>query len=435
MFSPDYVWAKVVAYLESLLGPVAVETYLDDAKVIDFNDENLIIYSPSEFRRRTIREKFSAYIQDALKVLFSSTAKLIVYGDEELEEKKHIEETPEAVSQYTFENFVSGESNRLAYSAARTAAGSPGQIFNPLFIYGPPGVGKTHLLYSIAAKVRQERKSANVVFMKCEEFTNELISAIQKNKAEAFRTKYRFCDLFIIDDIQFIAGKESTQEEFFNTFNSLYEAQKQIVVSSDRKPSDMPTLEDRLRSRFEGGLIAEIKAPDLETRKEILKVKAKQMQLPLSDDICSYIAQNVTENVRQLEGVLKTLLAYRSLDNMPFDVAHVEPIVSGFAVSPRTAVPSVDLIVSTVCRYYSVDAAAMIGKNRKRNISDARNIAMYLLRDLRHMSFPDIGKAFSRDHTSVLHSVKVVEKLIRDNNEILIKQVAEIKETIENANM
>lgn len=435
MYSSDYVWGKVLSHIEAQLGSVTAATYLEDAKVVEYTDEKLVLYSPSELRQKIIRESLSGHIEDALREQFASHAKLYVYGNADLE-KHEKEETPGSIDdfppEYTFEHYISGNTNLLAYQASLAVAHSPGQEYNPLFIYGPTGVGKTHLLYSIASELRKQNDDAQIVFIKGEEFVNELIASIASNKSNEFRNKFRRCNLLLIDDIHFIAGKEATQEEFFNTFNALYEGRNQIVVTSDRRPSDMPTLESRLRSRFEGGLIAEIKAPDFEMRSRILKKKATEMQLPLSNSMCDYIAANVTENVRQLEGILKTLLAFRSLGNMPLDLEHIKPIVGNFTAK-RTAVPSIDQIVSAVCSYYEVEESVLRSPVKKRNITDARNIAMYLLRDLRHMSYPDIAKEFNRDHTSILHSVKVVERKIQAKDSLLISQIAEIKDNIINS--
>ncbi|MGM9584871.1 MAG: DnaA ATPase domain-containing protein, partial [Faecousia sp.] len=249
MYSSAYVWAKVLSHMEERLGSVTVSAWFDDAEVVELNESNLILYSPSDFRREIIRRRCTDYVQDALKEIFNSDAKLLVFGDAERDNYLKKEKPATAMDfnpQFTFDNFVVGPSNRFAHSASIAVSKNPGQVYNPLFIYGPSGVGKTHLLYAIANGIRRSNPDANIVYIKGDEFTNELIAAIAGGKNVEFRSKYRESDLFLIDDIQFIAGRESTQEEFFHTFNKLYEEHKQIVMTSDRKPGDMLTLEDRL---------------------------------------------------------------------------------------------------------------------------------------------------------------------------------------------
>ena len=298
MYSSDFVWAKIVSFLEDRLGDITVSAWFDDAKVVELTEDHLIIYSPSDFRRDVIRTRAAGHIQDALKEVFNSDAKLVVYGDEEMDNFRNKDKKNQTAMdfnpQFSFENFVVGPSNRFAHGAAVAVTNNPGQVYNPLFIYGPPGVGKTHLLYAIANGIRRGKPDANIVYIKGDQFTNELITAIQTGKNIEFRNKYREADLFLIDDIQFIAGKESTQEEFFHTFNKLYEEHKQIVMTSDRKPGDMQTLQDRLRGRFEWGLLADVQPPDYETRMAIIKNKAISLGLELPDDVCNYIANNVT---------------------------------------------------------------------------------------------------------------------------------------------
>lgn len=431
MYSPDYVWVKIAAYLESQLGQAAVAAYLEDTEVIDYSENNLVLYSPSELKREIIRKRLEPYIRDGLKVLFDSDAALLVRDTPT--PAPHVPDSDTEFSpRLTFGTFITGASNQLACRAALAAARTPGTVFNPLFIYGPSGVGKTHLLHAIASELRRNSPEARIVYNTCEQFVNEMIASITKNTSVQFREKFRRCDVLLIDDIQFIAGKESTQEEFFNTFNALYIAGKQIVITSDRKPGDMITLENRLRSRFEGGLITQILPPDLQTRLDFLHWKADQLTLPLGEDIYGYIAGCITENIRQLEGVLNTLLAYHNLGGMPLDKEHIIPIVSTFTSQPKTEVPSTRLILDTVCSYFSIERQALCGADRKRSVSDARKLAMYLLRQIRHMTLPDIGKEFGRDHTTVLHALRDVEqKAARD--EALGGKIADITETIEKA--
>ena len=433
MYSSAYVWAKVLSHMEERLGSVTLSACFDDAEVVELNEDNLILYSPSDFRRDIIQRRYTGYIQDALKEIFNSDAKLLVLGDEELNARKTRGKTPHSMDfdpQFTFDNFVVGPSNRFAHSAAIAVSKTPGQVYNPLFIYGPPGVGKTHLLYAIANGIRKQNPSANIVYIKGDQFTNELIAAIQSGKNIEFRSKYREADLFLVDDIQFIAGKESTQEEFFHTFNKLYEEHKQIVLTSDRKPDDMLTLEDRLRSRFLWGLTADINPPDYETRVAILKNKAQQLGLSLDDDVCNYIAINITNNVRQIEGTVKKILAYRDLNNMPLDLPNISRAIDDMFKSEGNALPTPSLIISQVCKFYNVDEAILRSTKKSKGVAEPRQIAMYLIRKLTNLSLPDIGREFARDHTTVIYAVDKITNALKNGDTNLQNNIRDITANI-----
>ena len=416
------LWSAV-ADRETITGPIEAKVTADRA----------LQYSPSEFRREVIRRRCAQYIQDALKEIFNSDAKLIVYDDNELNTYINKGKDTRAMDfnpQFSFENFVVGGSNRFACSAALAVASHPGDVYNPLFIYGPPGVGKTHLLYAIANGIRQTNPDANIVYIKGDQFTNELIDAIKTGKNIEFRSKYREADLFLIDDVQFIAGKESTQEEFFHTFNKLYEEHKQIVMTSDRKPSDMLTLEDRLRTRFEWGLIADIEPPDYETRMAIIKRKAAHLGLELPEDVLNYIAININKNVRQIEGTVKKIKAYRDLNNMPMDLQHISRAINDMFKSEGSALPTPGLIISQVCKFYSVDETVLRGTLKNKGTSEARQVAMYLVRQLTNLSLPDIGTEFGRDHTTVLYAIRKVEVELKKGNEQLQNNIRDITANI-----
>ncbi len=433
MYSSAYVWAKVVNHIEERLDPIIVSGWLDDAELVELNEETLILYSPSDFRREIIRRRCAPYIHDALKEVFNSDAKLMVLDDKELDAYKNRGKKKPSMDfnpQFTFDSFVVGPSNRFAHGAAIAVANHPGDVYNPLFIYGPPGIGKTHLLYAIANGIRKQKPDANIVYIKGDQFTIELIQAIQSGKNIEFRSKYREADLFLIDDVQFIAGKESTQEEFFHTFNKLYEEHKQIVMTSDRKPSDMPTLEDRLRSRFEWGLLADIQPPDYETRMAILKNKARSLGLDLPEDVCEYIAININKNVRQIEGTVKKIMAYRDLSGMAITLENVTRVISDMFKAEGNSLPTPGLIISQVCKFYNVDETVLRGSNKSKGTSEARQVAMYLVRQLTNLSLPDIGQEFGRDHSTALYNIRKVEVELKKGNDTLQNSIRDITANI-----
>ena len=434
MFASAYfVWAKILNFLEEHMDAVTVSTWFDDVEIVELTEEQLVIHSPLEFHREIIASRYAGHIQDALKEIFNSDARLVVLSDEELEayrskgaQKTSMDFNP----QFSFDNFVVGPSNRFAHGAAVAVSNNPGQVYNPLFIYGPAGVGKTHLLYAIANGIRKQNSNANIVYIKGDQFTNELIDAIKSGKNVEFRSKYREADLFLIDDIQFIAGKESTQEEFFHTFNKLYEEHKQIVMTSDRKPSDMLTLEDRLKTRFEWGLLADIQPPDYETRMAIIKKKATSLGLELPDDVCNYIAVNVTSNVRQIEGTVKKILAYRDLNGMELTLDNVMRVINDMFKSEGNTLPTPSLIISQVCKFYSIDESVIRGTLKNKGTTEARQIAIYLIRKLTNLSLPDIGKEFGRDHSTILYGIRKVEVALKGNDTNLQNNIRDITANI-----
>ena len=434
MFSSAYVWAKVLSYLEERLSSTMVSAWFDDAEVVELTEDTLILFSPDSFRRDIITRRCAAFIQDGLKELFNSDAKLVVYGQEEMEKYKTQGKNTSSMDfnpQFTFDSFIVGPSNRMAHSASIAVSQTPGQVYNPLFLYGPPGVGKTHLLYAIANEIRKSNPNANVVYIKGDQFTNELIDAIQSGKNIQFRSKYREADLFLIDDIQFIAGKNSTQEEFFHTFNKLFEEHKQIVMTADRKPGDMQTLEDRLRTRFEWGLIIDIQPPDYETRMAIIKTKANSLGIDLPDEVCNFIAVNVTNNVRQIEGTVKKIKAYHDLDGMALTLENISSVIRDMFKVEGNSLPTPSLIISQVCKFYNLDENTLRGSQRTKEIAEARHIAIYLIRKLTNLSTPDIGKEFGgRDHTTVINSIKNVEKELNSGNTDLQNHLRDITANI-----
>ena len=434
MYSSDYIWGKILGHMEDRLSAPVVSTWFDDAKVIELTEDRLILYSPSEFRRDTIQRRCDGYIRDAMKDLFDKDITVEVFGEEELNAFRNKNRKPDFIEfnpQFTFDNFVVGSSNQFAHGAAIAVANNPADSYNPLFIYGPSGLGKTHLLYAIAGHIHNKHPEFNIVYIKGDQFTNEMIKALQGGKNFEFRNKYRNADLFLVDDIQFIAGKESTQEEFFHTFNNLYENHKQIVLTSDRSPSDMQKLEERLKTRFEWGLLADIQPPDYETRMAIIKNKAIHLGLDLPDDVCDFIAENVTSNVRQIEGTVKKIHAYHNLNGMTLDIPNVKRAITDI-INTTSILPTPALIISEVSRFYGIEETVLRGTLKNKSTAEARQVAMYLVRKMLNPSYPDIGREFGRDHTTALHSVNKIESLLQKDDHPLHKTIQDISANITN---
>ena len=433
MYSNAYVWSRVLSYMEQHSPAAAVTTYFDDADVLELNEEKLVIYTPSPFRKDVILNRYQALIEEAMRELFQTDIELEVLDDDDLPQYKQSKRKRAFVqfnSQYTFETFVVGSSNRHAFSAAEAVAEERTTAYNPLFIYGQSGLGKTHLLYAIANRIQTKHPDYNIVYIKGDQFTNEFIEAVRSGKNFEFRDKYRNADLFLIDDIQFIAGKEGTQEEFFHTFNTLHENHRQIVLTSDRVPSDMLTLEDRLRTRFEWGLIVDIQPPDYETRWAITKNKALSLGMTLPEDVCDYIAENITNNVRQIEGTVKKIKAYHDLTGMPINITSVSRAIKDMYKGKAQAVPTPDLIISEVCRFYSIEENVLRSTQKTRNTAEARQIAMYLIRKMTNLSLPDIAKEFGKNHTTVLYAIRRIEEEVRNTTNGLQDNIREITANI-----
>jgi len=417
MYASSYVWAKVLTHMENLLTPAVISTWFDDAEVVEVTEQQLVICSSSEFRKDIIERRCIPYIQDAMKEIFQMDVQVKVLLKEELDAYRSRNKKPvflEYNPQFTFDRFIVGPSNRFAHAAAIAVANKPAEAYNPLFIYGPSGLGKTHLLYAIAGEINIHHPDYNIIYIKGDQFTNELIQALQEGKNAEFRNKYRNADLFLVDDIQFIAGKDSTQEEFFHTFNNLYENHKQIVLTSDRPPSELLRLEDRLKTRFEWGLIADINPPDYETRMAIIRNKSKSLGMDMPDDVASYIAENITTNIRQIEGTVKKIKAYWELTGMEINVTNVSRAIKDMYKGKADTLPTPSLIISEVGRYYNIDEATLRGTLKNKGTAEARQMAMYLIRKMTNLSLPDIGKEFSRDHSTVIHAVRKVENAITD---------------------
>ena len=414
------VWKNVLDRLGKQLSETTIETWFDEVEVITMEDSAFVLHCSNTFKKSTIETRFLRYIKEALKDLFSADLEVKILNDEQLSAYHGVApDQPGNLYEsdaFTFETYVVGPSNKLAYAAAKAVAEKPAEHYNPLFIYGDSGLGKTHLLYAIAHQVQRRDKNARIVYIKGDDFTVELVNAIRDGKNPEFREKYRQASLLLVDDIQFIAGKQQTQEEFFHTFNALYESGKQIVLTSDRPPREMTHLEDRLRTRFEWGLMVDVAPPDFETRMAIIKTKAALLGVQLPDDITGYIAENVTANVRQIEGTLKRLLAYRDLLDNEVDEQAVSRAVRDMLKKSNEYIPSAEAITDYICTYYNMDPTMLYSQSRSRDVVNARNIAMYLIRRMTDLSLVDIGKTFGgRDHSTVLHSLDNVEKKMRSD--------------------
>lgn len=430
---PEQVWQAALGELQLQMTKATFDTWFKTSRVVAYEDGTFVIGVSSAYAKDWLENRLSGTIKRTLNGIVgrSVEVKYVVWTQEDAPPQADLgpllsaaEATPAShpalvaadglSPKYTFDTFVVGPNNRLAHAASLAAAENPAQAYNPLFIYGGVGLGKTHLLHAIGHVCRA--RGLHVLYVSSEEFTNDLINAIRARTTEAFRDKYRTIDVLLIDDIQFIAGKESTQEEFFHTFNTLHSQDKQLVISSDRPPKALSTLEERLRSRFEWGLIADIQPPDLETRIAILRFKAESLRAQVPDAVLQYIAREIHSNIRELEGALNRVLATARLTNQPLTV---ELATSALAdLVPQRSARTPEEVLAAVANHYGLDVAALKGRSRNAEIALPRQIAMFLLREEIGISLPQIGEVLGgRDHTTVLHGCEKISDLIeRDNN-------------------
>ncbi len=419
------IWNKTLEIIKDYLSTPSYETWFKTTKALEETEDKLVIGVISEFGRDWIRSNYLPLIKEVIRAVAGKDLSLeFVVLKEKGKEEKIIKE--EVINRrklglnenYTFNNFVVGDSNKLAHAASLAVAKNPGHSYNPLFIYGGVGLGKTHLIQAIGHYVLDTKPALKVVYVTSEIFTNEVIRSIQKGKMNDFHNKYRSVDVLLIDDIQFLAGKERTQEEFFHTFNALHNNYKQIVITSDRLPKEIPTLEDRLRSRFEWGLMVDIAPPDFETRVAILKKKAEKEKIKVPDDVIYYIAENIKSNIRELEGALIRLLAHASLNNSEITLDFTKRILSGIFGKIEKKKIDAEEIKNVVSSYFSISVEDIEGGKRSQDYTIPRQIAMYLIRELTNLSLPQIGNLFGgRDHTTVLYSIdKIKRELKKDEN-------------------
>ena len=411
------IWTTVLQKLKTELSETTISTWFDELEPLDIREFTFYFRCPNDFKKGYIESLFLDNIRAALQDIFSHDFEVKILDDEEYEVFRSPEkDKPKSLlesDEFTFETFVVGPSNKLAYAAARSVAEQPAKNYNPLLIYGESGLGKTHLLYAIAHVIRRNSPRSKIAYVKGDDFINEFIELIRAGRGSEFRAKYREADLLLVDDVQFVAGKEQVQNEFFHTFNNLYESGKQIVLTSDRPPSEMTLLDDRLRTRFEWGLLADVAPPDFETRLAIIKNKAAMLGMEIPDSVADYIAENVTANVRQIEGTINKILAYKDLLGNTVDEEAVKRAIRDILSKSGEIVPTPDMIISYICRYFNLEDQIIRGQQRVRDAVQGRQIAMYLIRRLTNLSLVDIGREFGgRDHTTVLHSIEKVEKQI-----------------------
>ncbi|MEA3493253.1 MAG: chromosomal replication initiator protein DnaA [Candidatus Margulisiibacteriota bacterium] len=429
----NLLWHKLIPSLEKSLNKPIFEALISSTKPLAISGNKFDIAVPNELVKDWLSKHCVTLLEQELKSLHPEIINVqFVVGPKELfstpllenedlsVEKKSLRSIPFLNPRYTFEHFVVGHGNRFAHAAALAVAEAPAKAYNPLFLYGGVGLGKTHLMQAIGHHVAASKSTAKILYISSETFTNELINSIRDDRTVQFRNKYRNIDVLLVDDIQFLAGKERTQEEFFHTFNALYEASKQIVVSSDRPPKEIPTLEERLRSRFEWGLTADVQAPDFETRVAILKKKAELSELNVPDEILTYVASKIQSNIRELEGALVRLAAFASLTNSDINAALVDHVLKDI-LDPSKANTnlSVELIKKTTAEYYSINLDDMSAKIRTKEIATARQVAMYLARKLTGTSLPKIGAKFGgRDHTTVLHAFEKIKTIVKTDPKV-----------------
>ena len=423
---------------------IAYETWFSPMVITEMTDTKIVLKASSPYAKEMLETRYADLVLNTFKFITNRDWTISVFA---IEDGKNIESGGVIVSntqdnqdteietsnrtlnpKYTFETFVVGNNNRFAHAAAIAVGDKPGESYNPLFLYGGVGLGKTHLMQAIGNRILQNNRSAKILYVTSEKFTNQLINAIKDNKNEVFRNKYRTIDVLLIDDIQFIAGKERVQEEFFHTFNALYEDKKQIIISSDKPPREIQFLEDRLKSRFEWGLLADISCPDYETRLAILRKKAQEEKILVDDNILANIANKIDSNIRELEGVFNKIIATASLTHTPITIELTENTINEFKAASEKVL-SADFVKETVAKYFNINKDDLSSNKRSNEIAFPRQIAMYLCREVANMSYPKIGEDFgNRDHSTVMHACKKIEKEVKDKNntKLIVESVKNI---------
>ena len=436
MDSFDDAWEVICSYCKTKITDVAYNTWISRIKPLklDFESNTAYLVVPNDFHRQTLTRCYIPLLHEAFEAVFDNKFIISFKTPEEVEEYSKAPEIKEEIKdtnyEYTFDTFIVGSSNKFAHAACLAVATNPSHAYNPLFLWGNSGLGKTHLLYAIGNEIKKNDPSKVICYIKGDDFTNELIESLRLAKMSEFRHKYRQADILLVDDVQFIGGKESTQEEFFHTFNALYDAKKQIVLTSDRPPKEIKTLDDRLRSRFEQDLIADIQPPDIETRIAIIKRKAELLEIDLSNEVCEYIASKIKSNIRQLEGTVKKLKAKSLLNHEKPTISSVQEVIADILNNDVPPEVTVERIIDEVARTYGVSADEIRSqKNRSANISNARHVAIYVTRELTTLSMVAIGEEFgNRHYSTIIYTLKKVQEMMEKDRKV--KEI--IDDTIKN---
>lgn len=436
MDSFDDAWEVICSYCKTKITDVAYNTWISRIKPLklDFESNTAYLVVPNDFHRQTLTRCYIPLLNEAFEAVFDNKFIISFKTPEEVEEYTKAPEIKEEIKdtnyEYTFDTFIVGSSNKFAHAACLAVATNPSHAYNPLFLWGNSGLGKTHLLYAIGNEIKKNDPSKVICYIKGDDFTNELIESLRLAKMSEFRHKYRQADILLVDDVQFIGGKESTQEEFFHTFNALYDAKKQIVLTSDRPPKEIKTLDDRLRSRFEQDLIADIQPPDIETRIAIIKRKAELLEIDLSNEVCEYIASKIKSNIRQLEGTVKKLKAKSLLNHEKPTISSVQEVIADILNNDVPPEVTVERIIDEVARTYGVSADEIRSqKNRSANISNARHVAIYVTRELTTLSMVAIGEEFgNRHYSTIIYTLKKVQEMMEKDRKV--KEI--IDDTIKN---
>lgn len=411
------LWEMVKEECKNQVSESIYNVWFKDMELVSF-DDNRVVIALSDFKRKIVESRFMDKLESSFKNVIGFDLQIVLVDVDKSAPVKVEEAEDTLTDEDTFDSFIVGASNKFAYAAANAVANDPGGKYNPLFIHGNSGLGKTHLLNAIAHQVKLTHPEANIVYTRGESFTNELVKYIGQKSTEAFHDKYRSADILLVDDVQFIAGKDSTQEEFFHTFNALYQAGNQIVLTSDRPPKEIALLEDRLRNRFEWGLMADIQSPDLETRMAIIKRKAEVLNFDLPDDIVQYIAEKLKNNIRQLEGAVKKMQAFVTMQGMPVNIMTAQTAIKDIIVDNSPTPVTINKIVTEVARTYGADSADIYSKKQNAQTTEMRQMAMYIVREMTGLSTKLIGREFNRDHSTVVYSLDKFTKRYNEDSKL-----------------